>query len=384
MSFETIRFRPLICLLALALLPAIPGPAAAETAASLALDTTWRGGPLRDGADRFRLDVPEPGLLTLHVSAPVGAETLPTVEVLGDVERLYQSPASLVMAVPAAGAIFVAVAPEDPERPLERYQLRNAFTACAASFPLPGTLPGFDKDVEERREEDDPWAAPGSPEPALARYRPLDAFTFTACAASFPLPGALPGFDKDVEERREEDDPWAAPQNPAPALERYQLRNAFAACAGSFPLAGILPGFDKVVAERREEDDLSFDLGLAACLLDPADDHADMPLCATLLEPGRSVGGELDNAFGDDQDYFTFVLAGQQTVEIAAAGEDEGVLGVLYDGRGQRLTAGGGQQLDPTLRIVRALSAGRYFVRVESLHVRAGSYSLSVTPLKSF
>ena len=298
MSFQTIRYRLLTCLLTLALLPAIPGPAAAEATVSLPLDTTWRGGPLRNGADRFRLDVPEPGILTLDVSAPADAETPPTVEVLGDVALLYQSPASLVVAVPAPGAVFVTIASEDSERPLERYKLRNAFTARAA---------GFDKDVAERREDDDP-------------------------PPSSPVAGTPPGFDKDVAERREDDDP---------------------------------PPF-------------------VSCSPDGADDHTDTPLCATPLDPGRVAGGELDNAFGDDEDYFTFVLTGQQTVAIAAAGEDEDVLGVLYDARGQRLTVDGRGQLGGEPRLVRTLAAGRYFVRVESLYPRAGSYTLSVTPLKSF
>ncbi len=323
----------------LALLPAIPGPAAAETAASLALDTTWRGGPLRGGADLFRLDVPEPGILTLDVSAPADAETPPTIEVLGDFELLYQSPAGLAVELEAAGAVLLAVAPEDPEHPLERYKLRNAFT------PLPGTLPGLDKEVAERREDDD-----------LRHESP-----------SLPLRETLPGgLDKEVAERREDDDLRHEPP--------------------SLPLHETLPGgLDKEVAERREDDDLRHDSPpFIACAPGGDDDHADTPWCATPLDPGHVAGGELDNAFGDDEDYFTFVLSGQQTVAIAAAGEDDGVLGVLYDHRGQRLAAGDRCQLGDEPRLVRSLSPGRYFVRVENPYLRAGSYTLSVTPLKSF
>ncbi len=304
MSHITVRIRLSCHLLTLALVLATLGSAAAAADDSLALDTTWRGGPLRGEADRFRLEVLEPGLLTLDVSAPADAETPPTVRVLGDFELLYQSPASLVVAVPAPGAVLVAVAPEDPERPLVRYKLRNAFTAY-----------------------DNP--SPAS-EPAL-------------------------GIDWEVAERQEEDD----------------LR--------------VPPGIDWEVAERQEEDDLRVIPDLPSlCRFDTADDHPDTPLCATPLESGRSAGGELDNAFGDDEDYFTFVLAGQQTVEIAAAGEDADVLGALYDDRGQRLVAGGWREPGRDLRLVRTLSAGRYFVRLESLHAARASYTLSVTPLERF
>ncbi len=307
MTTETFRFRPSIRLLALAALLAILGPAAAVAVDSIALDTTWRGGPLWDGADRYYLDVPGAGILTLDVSAPTDAGNRPTVEIQGDFELLYQSPASLVIDLPAAGAVWVAVAPEDPEHPLERYKLRNAF------IPVSGTLCGRDKEVAERREEDD-----------LRHESP-----------SLPLPGTLCGRDKEV-------------------------------------------------AERREEDDLHYDPPLVPCFLDGADDHGDTPLCATPLDPGGgAASGALDNPFGDDEDYFTFVLAGQKTVEIAAAGEVAGVLGALYDQRGQRLMAGEPEH-GHELRLVRTLSAGRYFVRLESPHLRTGSYTLSVTPLKSF
>ncbi len=107
------------------------------------------------------------------------------------------------------------------------------------------------------------------------------------------------------------------------------------------------------------------------------DDHGDIFACATRLRPGSEVAGEISNAWGDDQDLFLFALTETRTVEVATAGAADTILS-LYDRHGHLLAADddGGEHAGS--RIVKTLSAGVYFARVEGSHGAEGSYSLRV------
>ena len=120
----------------------------------------------------------------------------------------------------------------------------------------------------------------------------------------------------------------------------------------------------------------------ALCQRGPIDDHGDSFTCATFLNAGRAVSGQIGNGWGDDSDVFTFVLGARRetdlwTVEIEAGGEIE-TFGILYDQHGHRLAKADGGESGGGFRIVDTLRPGTYFVRVEGGYGAKGTYSLKV------
>ncbi len=117
------------------------------------------------------------------------------------------------------------------------------------------------------------------------------------------------------------------------------------------------------------------------CLQGEVDDHGDTAACATPLALSRSVQGEIGNDWGDDEDYFLFVLSALRTVEIETLGAID-TAGELYDRYGHRLAidddGGGGDNF----RIVTTLAPGPYTVRVAGRHGAEGSYRLAVRTLR--
>lgn len=179
-------------------------------------------------------------------------------------------------------------------------------------------------------------------------------------------------------------------EDPARPLSGYTLRNAFmpgAAVRSSGrradprrrdPSRRLSPTPLKDVEEIEYEADP--DLG-ELCPPAEADDHGDTALCATWLPLGGEAAGTLGNAFGDDEDYFLFVLEDQATVAIElVAGEAS--FGILYDERQQRLSACDGRRPAGS-RLVRTLGPGRYFVRVGSANGAEEPFLLRVSRLPS-
>ncbi len=132
-----------------------------------------------------------------------------------------------------------------------------------------------------------------------------------------------------------------------------------------------------------EPDGLALEPGVLAALCRETrrDEHADLFACATRLELGRAVAGEIDNLMGDDQDAFAFELTVPGTVSIWLSGESEAALG-LYESRGQRLALTTGTEAGSSaLRRVKTLGPGVYFVRVQGWQGAEGAYELEVALL---
>lgn len=104
------------------------------------------------------------------------------------------------------------------------------------------------------------------------------------------------------------------------------------------------------------------------------DDHADTFACATRLDTGRSIEGEIRNGWGDDEDVFTFTLEQSHGLRIEVAGAVE--LDIqLYDSSGHRLALEPGVGEPPAERYV-LLAAGSYSLRLAGTHGREGPYRL--------
>ncbi len=115
----------------------------------------------------------------------------------------------------------------------------------------------------------------------------------------------------------------------------------------------------------------------ALCRNQDLDDHSDHRMCATAIELGRNIAGEIDNGWGDDHDVFVFELTAAQTVRVESSGAVD-TFGGLYDRRGQRLAAAGDGGQDANFRLVKTLLPGVYFVRIEGAPWSEGAYALEI------
>ncbi len=107
------------------------------------------------------------------------------------------------------------------------------------------------------------------------------------------------------------------------------------------------------------------------------DDHGETPVCASRLVPGETVAAEIGNGWGDDADVFALVVSARRTFSIAASGGLD-TFGGLYNRHGHRLAADDDGADGAGFRIVRTLTPGVYFVRVEGRGGAEGPYELRV------
>lgn len=186
------------------------------------------------------------------------------------------------------------------------------------------------------------------------------------------------------------------PQDPRLALGEYKLAAAFVDAAKSDPIeVEPDPGqkSDPIEVEpdpgqKSDPIEVEPDPGQKALLIDAlcaaatGDDHSDLLLCASILEPGRKVRGEIADRRGDDHDTFAFELAATHTLRFETSGSLD-TFGGVYDDRGQRLAADDDGGEGGNFRLVKTLGPGLYFVRVEGQAGAEGSYVLDVAPLDS-
>ncbi len=117
------------------------------------------------------------------------------------------------------------------------------------------------------------------------------------------------------------------------------------------------------------------------CRRNTADDHGDTFLCASPLRLGQEVNAEIWDAWGGDDDVFTFALEELTTVHVETSGDTD-TIGSLHGRNGDRLKVGDNGGGDRNFRIVKTLSPGRYFVRVTGSHGTAGAYQLAIEDLE--
>jgi len=111
------------------------------------------------------------------------------------------------------------------------------------------------------------------------------------------------------------------------------------------------------------------------CRSGEVDDHGDTFTCATPLRLGTKVVGEIRNRWGDDGDLFFFTLSEPRTVHLTTTGPTD-TFGGLYDRSGHRLAVDDDGGRENHFRIVKTLSSGLYFVRLEGSHSAEGPYTL--------
>ena len=147
-------------------------------------------------------------------------------------------------------------------------------------------------------------------------------------------------------------------------------------------LHAVLPAGEHCIQVTPSGDpEESFEIEAAftdACHLGDSDDYNDSFLCATPIDVDGTASGAITvPASGSDFDFYTFVLTSAGTVDIGSTGTTD-VAATLYDANGAPLESDDNDGTGDNFQIVRSLSAGRYYVRVEGVN-DDGSYGLGVS-----
>ncbi len=298
------------------------------------LNNTLRAHAAVGGPSLVQLEVPSAGILSVSVAAPgawAAEPGLALADRAGGRQVLERSASHLVISAPGPSSFLFRVSAQDPRRPLSDFKLTSGFVPD-----------DFTKDENEDEIEID-----------ASRYVDPDA--------------CLPTKDENEDEIEIDasryGDPGACfPTDDGENEDEIEIdANPLAAPAGGRSLHAKL---DRL------------------CRLGEVDDHGDSFPCATFLSAGQALAGEIYNGWGDDADLFHFVLgdpggADLWTVEIETGGGVD-TAGRLYDRTGQRLDHADGGGRSDNFRIVRTLSPGAYYVRVEGRHGAEGLYALRV------
>lgn len=349
-------------------------------ATTLSHNSTHRstGGGSRE---LFEVSTTSAGVLTLHLSGPGSAADEPNLRLLDsscaapsgpvtDVVVIQETPKWLALRIEASGDYYFDAKPDDPEESLGDYQIRTTFNA---------DLSVADEEVELTSDPDDTCSNGGS----SLGIDPLDDDLFITFTDD------IDEWDCDVVQIR-----IAAPGvvvidaaatgvvgslypgDPCDSSE--QLFSSVSLGPGDEGLAVVRPVDHVLVVDPDGAYSGSYTARVklyAVCDQGETDDHGDAALCATELTSSES--GTIDNAQGDDFDYFIFELGSQSSVTLETTGSTD-TYGVLYDEDGLRLDEDDDGGFGTNFSITKTLSAGRYFVRVEGSSGAEGSYSLDL------
>ncbi len=381
--------------LALLVLAALPTNAAspAEPTCGLAIPAPTNGslrlgGLDADGFEIFAFEVASPGLLAFDVASPGASAGEPVLQLRagscwlpGETQRRIQPletlPQGQLVELRSPGSYLLRLSVAQPGERLERYRLNVRFVswpvAAAASRVLavpepcaPVIVPATTEEEEEEEEEVDvdeavneilsrPCFIRSAPKPEVAE---MTAFRFNAPGLAVVEAGGAEGLfygqgDFDGSDR------WVRARRVAGG----GLRTV------TFPGVYFFePTGGGGAADLKVE-------GVSWCVPSPGDGHADSPFCATAVELGEPVAGELRNPWHDDVDHFTFTVDETAVVRIESTGPSD-TLGALYDRSGNRLAVADDGGEGGNFRIVERLGPGRYFVRVEGSGGSEGPYGL--------
>ena len=375
------------CTLALVLVTALAGASAAwadcETATAVTVNDTYHSS----GSELLKVTLAGSGILTLDVSSPAAAAVQPMITFLGtscttptgegsDFDFVQETPAWLALLVSTATTYYFEVEPQGSQQTLADFKLiagwvaesttpdeENALpsdatdTCNASSTPLSENAfdhSRFVTTAENIEQSDDDIMRIAATVPGVMLVDIVDAESEAVTATLF------------------EDDSCAA---------AAQLGEA-ALTPTSGRLTAVVHSADhslKVVPYQSADGAYEVAVRLfTPCGLGDVDDHGDTAMCATPIAVDGSDSGELANADDDDEDYFSFVLGSQQTIDIESTGGTD-TYGSLYDAAGQRLDADDDGGTGDNFLISHTLGAGRYSVRVEGAGGAEGSYGIEVS-----
>lgn len=356
------------------------GPCAG--AATLSHNATERssGGGSRE---LFKVTTASAGVLTLHLSGPGSADDEPNLRLLNsscaapggpvtDVVVVQETPKWLALRIEASGDYYFDVKPDDPLESLGDYQLRTTFNS---------DLSVSDEDVDFGSDPDDTCSNGGS----SLGIDPLDDDLFITFTDD------IDEWDCDVIQVRIASPGVAVVDASAsgvvgslyhgdPCDTAETLFSSVSLGPGDEGLAVVRPVDHVLVVDPDGAYSGSYTVRVklyAVCDQGETDDHGDAALCASDLTASQAESGDVDNAQGDDFDYFVFELGSQTSVTVETTGTTD-TYGVLYDDGGLRLDEDDDSGTGTNFSITKTLNAGRYFVRVEGSGGAEGSYSIDL------
>ena len=390
-------------------------------------ETGGRGGKL------YELTLDEPGILALHVSAPIDSGSRARLTLSADCGsstdragrmRIRETPQELVLRIREALTLYVRVSAEAPDHPPAPYTLWSTFapelvvpddillfaadpfaiwrsgniptftveTLAENNFIVEERFPVLEKDVDPWEDDEvsgekdvDPWeddeVSGGKDEVSRLPAEP-GMIVVERVAAPFAMSASRHircHLEKDV-------DPWEDDEVSGLLAEPPMIGEAplgvsihrSSGCGLSSPLAvgSLIRTGDFVAA--------AVHAGELPVILTSAADSGDLvarffALCSADTDHDRPLcsaplaAGDVVSDIIDsatDDDYYTLTLDRQRTVAFEVGG-DIGVLGALYDGSGQHLETWASS-------LVRTLGPGRFYIRVAGVDGWVGEYAVGL------
>ena len=344
-----------------------------------------RGYGITDGESRFyQLEVPAAGLVTLDIAVPGTAEVEPKIGLFdhgcgmsdgprGAVTFIERTPTGLVAWTETPGTFVFAVAAQDPHESLGEYKLTVGFVGVANS-PIGGSQP-------DPRSVDNLEGGGDSPneieiEPNATEPLPL---TGDALNGGGDSPGEIEIEPNASEPLPLTDDPLNGGGD-SPGEIEIEPNASEPLPLTDDPLNGGGDSPGEIEIEPNASEPLS-PRGLVRqasrelCRQLIEDDHGDVRICASSLQPGHEAKGFIHNSWADDHDLFAFLITEAQTIFLETAGPTD-TFGTLLDRYGLSLATDEDSGHQENFRIVKTLRPGLYFVRIEGSFGAEGSYSL--------
>lgn len=367
------------------LVAAVASPAAADCsgAAALTLDDTRRDS----GSDLLKVTVSTAGILTLDVSSPA-AGVQPKVVFLGttstctgaagegtDFDYVNQTPEWLALDVYTDTTYYLEVKPQDSQQTLGDYKLRVTWVSDPST-------PNEENDLSPDATDTCSASSTAMSANNLAADRFLTVSESTDQWDDDIMKGSVTTAGVLVVENQDTTGPDLAASLYASTSCGAASEVGSAVFSGSSGriAAVVYPADHALALASYGSSNGAYEVSVklfAPCDQGETDDHGDASLCATAIDLDGSDTGQVDNVDGDDEDFFSFVLSAQTSVEVLTTGSTD-TYGSLYDEDGQRLDSDDDSGTDYNFRIARTLGAGRYFVRVEGASGAEGSYGLEV------
>lgn len=358
--------------------PAVP----CHASESLRLNATHNQFDGSSTGMRYRLHAPSPGVLAVEVLSPSSDLERAEVflmdncayrgEVLASASVLHEIPGGLLLSVDSPGTVWIEVKPRNPLLPLPTFRVHTAFS-------------------REREEVDErTWPGADPPQECLGEATPITG-DHLAGDHSVILTEIVDERDCDVLELTAEVGGLAWIEAEGAELKGQLFHGATCASgarvtegelgSGQRLTALLQPTTYRLVIDSNGDGVGSYDLKLRfydLCSSVATDDHGDTALCATPIELGGRIEGELKGKEWGDEDFFTFQLDESQTLAVVGS---EGTQVSLFDSTGRRLfenrLCGGNHPF----QVAGRLPPGRYHVRVESVLPSMNTYMLSVESL---
>ena len=303
-----------------------------------------------------RLDIPTPGVLSFVVFPPAVGPTVPSLEFLGRscfVEEpgaltyIERSPARFLVRVNEPGVYFVAL--RTPPASSGDFTLMATLAQSQSLDGIHAMLDAEPQNINEGCED------PGDDETlfSLATHQPPACLALTTSTLEI--------------------------RNSGTETATLTILQPGVLEIGRNVLLEVGPGKHNLGFEPPDDKGSSLSEAVrfySICGPSGPDGHGKNFACATQVDLGDQVPGEIDAFSVTDRDVFTFTLDQESTVVLETTGGTD-TLGRLFDRMGSLVAMDDDSGEAMNFRIGEPLAPGQYFLSVESATASEGSYVLT-------